>query len=161
MAQRKAKGPAGTDRMRRILSACDAPPEIVADFDNLCRHWEPGDLATAEELLRDACRRSNFIAPWQVPGRAVGFRPYSLSSRHPDHRSDTHGDTPAEEQSYRRGFDQGANDVLQMLEAGQTLADVRKHLQAIHSWRVQIVQELGAAPGTAWPQELPERWKDI
>lgn len=141
-------------RMKRILKACDAPAHIVADFDDICRYRtkEP-----AEELLLSICRRHNFVAPYQREGEGVSFRPCAIGPRHPDHRDDTMSDDAEAEQCYRRGFHQGADQILHMVKEGKPLDVIAARVEAIRSWRQQPIQRR-SYPAHPMPQELPARW---
>lgn len=145
-------------RMRRILMECAAPPEVIADFDDLCRYRS---TENAEDLLRDICIRHGFTAPYAEGNKSIVFRACSLDSHHPDYHCDSPDRNLVAEQSYRRGYDQGGNDVLRMIRAGSTISEVEDRLRRIHEWRVQPIQNLNSLPGCAVPQVLPERWKRV
>lgn len=142
-------------RMRRTLKACEASSVILADFDDICRYRT---TETAEELLRDICVRHGFVKPYERAEDHVVIRPYSLGEHHPAHHSDDSGDDPVAEQSYRRGYDQGANEALRMMKAGKPVAEIEERLRQIHRWRTQPIQRLHASPGCTISQELPDRW---
>jgi hypothetical protein len=141
-----------TARMKRILQACEASPEILRDFDNLC-HFRKTE--SAEELLREICVRHGFTRPYARESQQVVIRPYSLRRDHPNYHSDDSDDDLNSEQSYRRGYDQGANEVLEMLQASATIAQVEPRLREIHQWRTQPIQCLHAAPGEQCRKNCP------
>lgn len=144
-------------RMVRILRACQAPAQVVAEFKGLCGYWQAGDSNTAEELLLDACKRHNFIAPWQDGEQEIEFRPNALGSENPDRLPD-HSTSPDGEQGYRRGYHQGLTYVLNELAGGTSMAEVREFAKKVEEWRRQVVQLRGAPPGCPRPANLPSKW---
>lgn len=147
-------------RMLRILRACNAPPAVVAEFEGIARYWMPGDASSAEDVLLDACRRHNFIAPWEEEGREVVFRPYGLG-QDSDARLPDQSTSPDGEQSYRRGFDQGMAHVLDELKRGTPMAEIRAFAGKVHEWRTQAIQYKSAPPGAVRPRGLPSKWDGI
>lgn len=143
--------------MKRILKACEAPQAIIADFEDICRYRTS---ETAEELLRSICVRLGYTKPYERDDKRISIRPYSLGQHRPDHHGDNSDDSPVAEQSYRRGYDQGANEVLQMLKAGASVAEIEQRLQQIHKWRAQPIQAV-SSPGFSISQELPDRWQAV
>jgi hypothetical protein len=115
-----------TARMKRILRTCEASAEIVRDFENICQFRK---TETAEELLREICIRHGFTRPYAQEGQHVVVRPYSLGQDHPNRHSDHSGSDLSSEQSYRRGYDQGANEIRQMLKASATIAQIEQRLR--------------------------------
>lgn len=151
-------------RMLRILQACDASPAIIAEFEDICRYrLRYRSKETAEELLRDVCIRHGFVEPYTRDRVHVVIRPCCLNQDHPDYRSDIFGADadPAAEQSYRRGYDQGANKVLQMLKDGKSISEIEERVRELHQWRTQPIQSQNSSPGNTMTQELPDRWKSI
>lgn len=147
-------------RMLRILKACNAPPEVVTDFEAICSFRTAESGETAERLLREVCARHNFIEPWQDGRGEVFFRPFNLGSEHPARRQDR-STTPPEEQSYRRGFDQGAAFVLRELARGRSVTEIKAEAKNISLWRTQPIQRRDAMPGELHSQMLPEKWREI
>jgi hypothetical protein len=145
-------------RMKRVLRKCDAPPDVLSTFDDICRYRT---TETAEELLLSVCRRHGFVAPYLRDDRMVTIRPYSLGQHHPNYHHDDSGRDPVAEQSYRRGYDQGADMIVQMMKEGKSLAQIEQHLATLHQWRTQPIQFLHASPGCTTPQELPEHWQHV
>ena len=144
-------------RMKRILKACDASPEIVADFEAICRYRTK---ETAEELLYNICIRHGFTKPYGRDGLNISVRPYNLGQRHPDFHGDDSGDNLVAEQSYRRGYHQGACDVLRMLREDASVAQIEDRIRKLHQWRIQPIQSM-SSPGFTISQELPEHWRTI
>ncbi len=142
-------------RMRRILKACDAPSAIVTDFENICQYRTN---ETAEDLLREICIRHGFVKPYARDKLQMVVRPYNLGQHHPARHGDNSQGNSVAEQSYRRGYDQGANEALRMMKAGKSLVEIEERIRQIHCWRAQPIQELNALPGCTTPQELPDHW---
>ena len=147
-------------KMLRILRACDAPSEIITEFEAICRYRFPGDSSTAENILLDACTKFNFIKPWQDDDREVVFRPYSVSFECSAYLPD-HSTTPDGEQSYRRGFHQGVARVLNELARGRSIAELKMYELQVRQWRRQAVQYRSAIPGSVCSERLPTKWDNI
>ena len=147
-------------KMLRILRACDAPREVVVEFEAICRYRWPSDAATAEDILLDACTRHNFIDPWQDENDRVVFRPYNVSRECSAFLPD-HSTTPDGEQSYRRGFHQGAARILNDLARGRPLAELKLFARELDQWRRQAVQYRAGIPGSVRPEGLPTKWDNI
>ena len=144
--------------MLRVLQACEASPAIVEEFESTCRLRS---TETAEELLYEICVRHGFMAPYARDGMRVVVRPCNLDQTHPDYHPDYSSDCPMAEQSYRRGYDQGAASVMQMLRAGKSISEIAEFLREIRDWRTQPVQSLRSLPGSTISQKLPDRWRFI
>ena len=69
------------------------------------------------------------------------------------------GTDPATEQGYRRGYDQGAAAVLEMIDAGRSVAEIKAYSKEVHAWRVQTIQAFSSLPGTDMAQDLPQMGK--
>lgn len=127
------------DAFRRNLIKLNPPEEILWNFDNLCRiAVEIESEDTLEELLKDECKKFNWTAPWETAGIRLTFRARLLGHDHPEYKPDTGGEnTPAEEQCYRRGYDQGFHHALEVASnvpgAKEALSTVA---EKVHRWRV-------------------------
>lgn len=124
------------DRFREKLVEMSPPREVLERFDKLCNVCEEhlfGDKL--EDLLKDACRRENWTAPWEPNGVRLTFRAKKLDSSHPEFKHDGGGkNTPGEEQSYRRGFLQGFVTAKRKVDA---LAEAKILLEPLEReiWR--------------------------
>ncbi|MBF9060639.1 hypothetical protein HKCCSP123_15765 [Rhodobacterales bacterium HKCCSP123] len=123
---------------RKRLISLSPPEEVLLNFDSLIEistAFETED--SLDELLRDACRGSNWTKPWEPEGTRLTFRASKLRTEHPEYKSDTGGEnTPAEEQCYRRGFSHGFNHARQAVKsiaaAEKILNDIEK---SVFLWR--------------------------
>ena len=148
------------EKMLRILRACDAPAEIIAVLEAICHHWLPNNGSIAEDLLLEICAKFNFSLSWQVGDRKIVFRPYSVSRERSAFLPD-HSTTPDGEQSYRRGFHQGAARILNEPARGRSVAELKLFAQKLSLWRRQAVQYRFAIPGSVCSERLPAKWDDI
>ena len=137
--------------MLRLLRKSGAAPELVRDFEDIC-HYRGTE--TAEDLMRTICIRHGFTEPYTRAGQRAIIRPCCLGQDHPGHHADDSGNDPVAEQSYRRGYDQGGQEVLDMVKSGASLEQIEQRLKKIHQWRVQPIHFLHASPGCTTPQEL-------
>ncbi len=126
------------EAFRRNLLRLSPPAEVVAKFDELC--YLSNDFGCEDELediLKDACRLANWAVPWQPEGIALTFRARKLDSSHPEYKEDVGVEnSPAEEQSFRRGYSHGfhrANNAVAGIPAAvKVLEPIDKD---ISQWR--------------------------
>jgi hypothetical protein len=141
----------------KLLVKCSAPAEVKAQLLALLRINDslPTELQSSErDLLIDACKVANFTRPFENDGRKRSFRARLLPEKHPDFRDDvgssfvtTSRNTPGEEQSYRRGYDQGFSAALSALDAGEKAETLDERAKEIHRWRTEQIQIIGTLPG--------------
>ena len=79
-----------------VLDAVDEPRELAESIESEDR---------LEDLLRNACRRSDRTKPWAAKGTMLTCRAKKLSVRHPEYKPDRGGKhAPPDEQACRRGY---------------------------------------------------------
>jgi HNH endonuclease len=124
---------------RNNLVRLSPPEEVLAKFDMLCSISEGFETEDKlEDILFDACSVSNWTVPWESDAARLTIRARLIDHHHPEYKEDVGGEnTPREEQSYRRGYDQGFHRAYAELSY---FGQVQKLLEpigaAIHRWRV-------------------------
>ncbi len=144
------------EKQLRLLRRLGASSDLIAAFEQVC---EINDSLPVErrasygELLKEQCRRFAFE---DILDDGWFFRPYAMGE--PGFRSDTPvGRNEAEaatiEQAYRRGYDQGFAECLELVNEGNVV-EASTRSKAIHAWRVRSLQQFGSFPGA---EEKPDR----
>ena len=144
-------------RSHRLLEKHDAPDTVKQLLVSLLgiNASLPSEMQSSErKLLIDACKIENFTRPFEADGRKRSFRARLLPESHPDFRDDVGGsivftskNSPGEEQSYRRGYDQGFGAAVRAMKANTSLRIIEKELEVIHKWRTEPLQVIGTLPG--------------
>jgi hypothetical protein len=135
----------------RTLRKHHAPHELICCFKELLDINSQLEFrAPIKDLLLDACKKFNFVAPFSMDGKERLFRAYALDSEHPGFACDCFDphNGPIAEQSYRRGYDQGFAAARRMLESGETLTQIKQREKEIRAWRTRPVQIVGSPPGS-------------
>ena len=140
-------------RYVKRLEECAAPPEVIDDFSTkvlITNQYGCGDPVA--DLFLETCAHFDFTAPFEGDGISRTVRPHRIRTDRPGYRCDTGcGNTPGEEQAFRRGVDHGAALILRRQTEGATLKEAQKwSMRVLHKWRVRPIQILGAYP---WADE--------
>ena len=143
----------------KFLQDLDAPAELVRRFQSIVEidngiSSEGGNatrnLESLDRLLFDVCRRYNFTKPFDTAGKRAFIRPYLLDTLDPHFAGDcaSNGDdfSPQEEQSYRRGYDQGFAEAMRLLPEVHSIK-LHSRNKEIHHWRVSKIFFGPSPPG--------------
>lgn len=146
-----------------ILKRHKAPLELIEYFLELVDFAEKNNFEDdVNDLIFDACKKFGFSKPYEGDGKERVFRPRLLPKDHPDFAEDTpavsfmfrvvgrrkQSGELAQEQSYRRGYDQGFNAAVKMLKSRASIKKIESEEKAIHDWRTRRLQILGSRPGS-------------
>jgi hypothetical protein len=125
---------------------CEAPDIVVRKFLDILRYWRQDSCDTIRAIFREACVLHGFTKPFESDGRDRFIRPVCLDVNS-GNRDDDGSETPEEEQCYRRGFSQGANQIFQMFRDRVPETKIHAFLGEIAVWRTQCVQTMNCPPG--------------
>ena len=146
-----------------ILKRHKAPPELIEYFLELIDFAERNDTEDdINDLIFDACRKFAFSKPYEGDGQERVFRARLLPRDHPDFSEDTPSVSfmyrvlgrrkqpgeLAQEQTYRRGYDQGFHAAVRMIKSGQSIKKIEHEEKTIHDWRTRRIQIQGSRPGS-------------
>ncbi|WP_130470363.1 hypothetical protein [Candidatus Magnetaquicoccus inordinatus] len=123
---------------------CDAPEDVVLLFKEIVSYLEKNSKDTVRDIFRETCIRKGYTKPFERNGVSIFIRPACLNSKL---FSDCYSATQVEEQCYRRGFDQGANEVFRLFSNGVSANEIRLFLDEVHAWRTRCIQIMNSSPG--------------
>lgn len=124
---------------RERVLALDPPAAVIQRLDELLAIGPVWGLEDKlEDILKDACRVANWTRPWEPEGVSLTFRARKIDDDHPEYQSDTGGEnSPAVEQAFRRGIDQGVAEALRILGVDWQSADpLAQFSRKVHRWRL-------------------------
>ena len=128
---------------RNYLIRLKAPPALLKQFDEITKFA----IVTKSTLnikchVIEACVSHHFTAPFEQDGNVRVLRyqgdDCSVFSR----------GNPAEENSYRRGYDQGFSAALKMIKDRKSVKDMEEFGKSILAWRRRPFQIIGSLPGS-------------
>ena len=100
-----------------ILKNNSAPEYIIRSFKEKCdirQQFKCKDKA--EDLLLETCVQYNFLEIYKNKGNNIHIRPCILNQNDPNYHSDSIGNNLVSSQSYRRGYDQGGQEVISLIK---------------------------------------------
>ncbi len=131
------------------LEELNAPAELIREFVERFEVYgeKPENV---EYTLIELCARHRWARIFESDGSPRTFRANLLAPDDPEFRRDSGSQTLGEEQSYRRGYDQGFGAALAVFKShGVKRAEELSSM--VREWRVRRVQRMGSPPGSPEP----------
>ena len=135
-------------RAIRALTDLGALQKVITGLERI--EGYAGSDTDAQQDMINVCCRYGWTRIFEGDGVLRMIRPCQLGRAHHGFRIDWGSQTPAEEQVFRRSYDQGFARALEAVRA-KGVAGAREEAASIHAWRTSPAQIRNCFPGAEAP----------
>lgn len=129
-------------KYKNHLEGLGAAPELIKDFEGKYNISRSKDENMIRNFYIESCEKFNFTQPFEVDGR-----PRFSRNKHKGQNDSSRKDA-IDENTYRRGYAQGFEAAIAMLEKENiSISNIKEHYQKIDKWRKRPFQILDTLPG--------------